>query len=727
MIVISPSSVRAQQAPINCKGPLSEEQLIGLLKGGVADVRVQAIVDKCGIDFDNTPEVEKVLVGFGASKGVIAMMRKKDKERMLREEEELWAGAKAGRSAAKLQEYLRRFPDGQYGSEAKDKLSKLRRVEELRTNIRQAKKEGNWQEPESWLKELSGLLPEDEEIRSWKSWIAEERSRALEARKREDEALWTSAKDGRSTERLEEYLKQFPDGDHASEARDSMTKMRRVEELRGKIRKAKGDGQWQDGETLLKELMDLSPEDEEIRSWNNWVAIEHTRWDSMTLAEAKQEVGSLEEKITQIRKTMEASRGVELKQLESIYRSEREKAGQVASKGEYEQSAEYEARLEDVKQKQAVLDAKWQADKDQAQRRYTTELEEKTSAYKDRIGRLKSRTYTMMGPSVQRIGYDADASRLSVKINGEEYWFKIKPQTAREFDARLGSTKVEQYLDIDRAQERVLVDVATGARFGGILRAVEEERLRREKAQREESIRQRRQELARITWIGPETGLMWALKDNGSDVDWKGALTYCQQLRLGGFSDWRLPDIAELEGIYDAPYKAKGSIRLSGPWAWSSTRNERGSAYDLLFDSGRKSAPYVLGYSSGGRALCVRHSGEEKTWLDPKTNLMWMLHDNGGNVSWNEAMSYCQHLRLEGYSNWRLPGIDELKGIYEPSISQQYKIGGGIQLSNAWTWSATRKDEKAAWYFDFNLGNPSFGYRFENPTWRALCVRRSGE
>jgi hypothetical protein len=600
IVIFSEGIVCAQQAPINCNGPLSEEQLVGLLKGGVAGMRVQAIVNKCGIGFPFTPDVERRLRTAGASDAVIAEVRKQDEARRNREEEKLWAEARDGRSAERLQEYLKRFPDGDHVPEATEKLAQLKRLEQLRTNIRQAKKEGRWQEAESWLKEVSGLLPEDEEIRSWKSWIAEERSRALEARKREEEALWTSAKDGRSAERLEEYLRRFPDGDHASEARDLQTKMRSAEELRGEIRKAKKEGNWQEAEAWLKELAGLGGEDDEVGIWKVWVRGERARWDSMTLEEAKQEVRSLEEKIAQIRKTVETARDTELQQLERQYRSEREKAGQVAPKSEYERSVEYEARLEAAKQKQAALDAKWQADKDQVQRRYTTGLEEKTSALNDRIGRLKNRTYLMPGVSVQRIGYDADTSHLSVKINGEEYWFTIEPRTVRDLDSRLGNVKVEQYLGPDHAQERVLVDTATDARFNCVLRAADEERLRRE-------------ELARIAWIDLATGLMWALNDNGMDVNWNEARRYCQQLRLGGFSDWRLPEIGELKGMYDAlseqSPKVRGGIGLSGYRCWSTTKSRSGHAWSLGIKDGARFSGRLSHYG-GDRALCVRRPRE---------------------------------------------------------------------------------------------------------------------
>src|ERR1700741_4087914 len=62
------------------------------------------------------------------------------------------------------------------------------------------------------------------------------------------------------------------------------------------------------------------------------------------------------------------------------------------------------------------------------------------------------------------------------------------------------------------------------------------------------------------SWTDPSTGLTWAARDNGKDVSWKGAMKYCQNLRLGGFSDWRLATLAELEGIYDKNANSPGRV-----------------------------------------------------------------------------------------------------------------------------------------------------------------------
>lgn len=47
------------------------------------------------------------------------------------------------------------------------------------------------------------------------------------------------------------------------------------------------------------------------------------------------------------------------------------------------------------------------------------------------------------------------------------------------------------------------------------------------------------------------TGLMWQQTDDGEMRDWESALGYSENLELGGYGDWRLPNAKELQSIVD--------------------------------------------------------------------------------------------------------------------------------------------------------------------------------
>ena len=53
------------------------------------------------------------------------------------------------------------------------------------------------------------------------------------------------------------------------------------------------------------------------------------------------------------------------------------------------------------------------------------------------------------------------------------------------------------------------------------------------------------------TVIDTKTHLMWASKDNGKDINWTDAKSYCENYRVGDYRDWRMPTNSELAGLYD--------------------------------------------------------------------------------------------------------------------------------------------------------------------------------
>jgi hypothetical protein len=127
----------------------------------------------------------------------------------------------------------------------------------------------------------------------------------------------------------------------------------------------------------------------------------------------------------------------------------------------------------------------------------------------------------------------------------------------------------------------------------------------------------------------------------------------------------------------------------------------------------------------------------DKIWTDPATRLMWTKKDNGSDVNWQKAGSYCRNLRLAGYSDWRLPSIDDLTGIYDPSANVDgeqgrgnratWHVKGKLQLSG-YSWSSSQGNSAwEEWIFFFSNGarysSPLLGSGLD----RALCVRRAGQ
>lgn len=93
--------------------------------------------------------------------------------------------------------------------------------------------------------------------------------------------------------------------------------------------------------------------------------------------------------------------------------------------------------------------------------------------------------------------------------------------------------------------------------------------------------------------LDSQTGLMWALQDNGQDIDWWEARSFCKDFNAGGYTDWRLPDIKELATLYNSGQSNKDGYFIAGPikitecCIWSSY-DILGGALSLSFKSGKK-------------------------------------------------------------------------------------------------------------------------------------------
>lgn len=134
------------------------------------------------------------------------------------------------------------------------------------------------------------------------------------------------------------------------------------------------------------------------------------------------------------------------------------------------------------------------------------------------------------------------------------------------------------------------------------------------------------------TIVDKATGLMWMKDDSGKGMTWQEALEYAENYSYGGYDDWRLPSVKELQSIvdYDRSPDFTSSAAISPlfnctqitneagqkdyPAYWSSTTHQRYAS-----DRGGINACYVcfgraMGYM--GRWIDVHGAGAQRS--DPK-------------------------------------------------------------------------------------------------------------
>jgi tetratricopeptide (TPR) repeat protein len=114
------------------------------------------------------------------------------------------------------------------------------------------------------------------------------------------------------------------------------------------------------------------------------------------------------------------------------------------------------------------------------------------------------------------------------------------------------------------------------------------------------------QEQQKETWIDPYTTLMLPKREINDDknVFFSDAVNYCANLRLLGYSDWRLPTVAELVSAYQQGSSWKPPTLKS---LWTSTSSSGQDAHMVLSADGKSHSKGD--WTGGAFALCVRYSG----------------------------------------------------------------------------------------------------------------------
>ncbi len=92
---------------------------------------------------------------------------------------------------------------------------------------------------------------------------------------------------------------------------------------------------------------------------------------------------------------------------------------------------------------------------------------------------------------------------------------------------------------------------------------------------------------------------------------------------------------------------------------------------------------------------------------DNTTQLQWQDDAIGNTMDWQSAIGHCESLPLDGYSDWRLPNINELKSIIDRSKVDQAIADGFDYTSSLHYWSSTtyEGDKGYAWNVYFYGGS----------------------
>jgi hypothetical protein len=116
---------------------------------------------------------------------------------------------------------------------------------------------------------------------------------------------------------------------------------------------------------------------------------------------------------------------------------------------------------------------------------------------------------------------------------------------------------------------------------------------------------------------------------------------------------------------------------------------------------------------------------------DTRTKLEWLQEDNGDDIDWNVAKSYCEGK----HHGWRLPTLQELKSIYDdrergvPCGQAVCKVSSRFHLTAAWFWSATQVGQDSsdgielAWGVLLANGAQTQTVRDASFGSRVLCTR----
>lgn len=190
------------------------------------------------------------------------------------------------------------------------------------------------------------------------------------------------------------------------------------------------------------------------------------------------------------------------------------------------------------------------------------------------------------------------------------------------------------------------------------------------------------------------TGRVWERIPSGTLSVWSAAKVACDGKTLGGFGDWRLPRIEELDALFAGPVeqplpKDHPFTFAFGSAFWSSTDVNQASAQSLragngnLFNEPMTQQRSVWCVRGGGNTAYPNSNprfqvvGDEVK--DVQTGRVW-ARTGAAQGTWYAARLTC---RAKGAA-WRLATQGELMGLIDAGAPESPKLPVGHPFVNAW-------------------------------------------
>ena len=242
------------------------------------------------------------------------------------------------------------------------------------------------------------------------------------------------------------------------------------------------------------------------------------------------------------------------------------------------------------------------------------------------------------------------------------------------------------------------------------------------------------------------TGLMWQQVDGG-EMTIENATTYCDNLVLGGFSDWRLPSPMESFSILNhqnnnpAMNTTFFTASLAEYW-WTNTyqAGDNTKVWCTNAGGGIGNHPKSETISAGGikkfHVRAVRNSSiptiianhftdnGNGTITDNFTQLIWQKNPNTTAQTWDSALAYTENISLASATDWRLPNIKELQSLNDESVanpSVNAAFFSAIGVHNYWSATSLPNQTTKAWYWNTQFGITT--YDTKTNTNYVICVK----